>query len=270
MSVNSIVVSTNSFQSDNQYDIIASNTQYIRKLFKHKITEDKISEDALKSYYVDYYLSYICYSGFSKFIENFSNQPKVLYYISAGLETMKSKKHLAFFQKVFFQDNHYLEKNTLDKEFKQIQKTEDLLYVHHRWLMNHPDLMIMDCNDIEKNFKSDIESLSEKTRHIDIIKQLCTIVNEDFLTVTAGDINNIYNKSWYFKTVQGRYYMIERKNIVTMYNSYTKKEVIKGQLIENSSQKPTLLNLISKIFKYPQNIVQRFQRNDYYSLELSS
>jgi len=110
VSVNEIIISIDSFHSRNKHDIIASNNHYVTRLFQNNLTEDKISEDALKSYYVDYYLSHIQHGGFSEFIKAFSNKPKILYYIANGLETLGAGKHLALFNKVFFEQfQHYQE-----------------------------------------------------------------------------------------------------------------------------------------------------------------
>lgn len=247
MSINKILISVKSFNSEKQQDIISSNSNYITKLFQNNIKEDKIFEDALKSYYVDYYLSRIQHGGYSNFIKDFSHKPKILYYIYAGLKALKTKHHSALFEKIFFQDNHYLEKNTLDNEFRNIQKNEDLLYFNHRWLMHHPALIILECKDIEVKIKEHIEQHKDEKRHVKIIKELCHGINEEFIGITAGDINNIYNKSWYFKTTQNNYYMLEKNNIVTMYNGFTKEEVRKGRLISKKSKPLTISSFISSL-----------------------
>jgi len=90
-------------------------------------------------------------------------------------------------------------------------------------------------------------TVTEEPRHIKIIKQLCSLVNEEFVAITAGDRYNIYNKSWYFKTDKNYYYMIEKENIVTLYNSFTKKEVTKAQLVSNKTKGFTFSNFIAQM-----------------------
>jgi hypothetical protein len=247
MSMNEIIISIDSFHSRNKHDIIASNNHYVTRLFQNNLTEDKISEDALKSYYIDYYLSHIQHGGFSAFIKAFSNKPKILYYIASGLETLGAGKHLALFNKVFFEENNFLAKNILDKEFNTIQESENLLHLNHNWLMNHPQLIIMHHDYIEKKIQEHIQKHKEEKRHVKIIKQLCEIIDEEFIAVTAGDINNIYHRAWHFKTTKGRYYMIEKNNIVTLYNSFTKKEITKGRVVSNQTKGFTLSGFISQM-----------------------
>jgi len=246
MSINNIVISIESFHSENEYDIVSSNNQYITKLFQNNIEEDKISEDALKSYYVDYYLSHVLHNNFSEFIEDFYNKPKILYYIHAGLEALKAEEHLTLFQKVFYSED-YEEEHDYHADFQEIQKRENLLHINHQWLLNHPHLIIMNRDYIDKKIQDHIREYKDDKRHIKIIKQLCSIINEEFIAVTAGDINNIYNKAWHFKTTKSYYYIIEKDNIVTMYNSFTKEEVTRGRLVANKTERSAVSRFISQM-----------------------
>lgn len=245
MSQNDIVISIDSFHSENKYDIVSSNNEFITKLFQNNIEEDKISENALKSYYVDYYLSHINYGGFTKFIENFSHKLKILYYIHAGLEALQTTKHLALFQKALLEEHDSSE--DFDTEFKEIEESENLLDLNHKWLMTHPQLIIMNSEYIDQKIEEHIKEYKDDKRHIKIIKQLCKIIHEEFIAVTAGDINNIYHRAWHFKTAQNYYYMIEKDNIVTLYNGHTKEEVTKGRLIANKTEKSSISSFISQI-----------------------
>ncbi|CAA6812001.1 MAG: Unknown protein [uncultured Sulfurovum sp.] len=245
MLINDIVISTDSFHSENKYDIVSSNNQYITKLFQKNIEEDRISEDALKSYYVDYYLSHISHSGFQKSMEVFLSKSKTIYYIQAGLKALKTENHLNLFQKACLnQENDYAH---YDQEFQEIQESENLLHINHRWLMNHPQLIIIHHEYMDKKVEEHIEAYKHDKRHLQIIKQLCHIINEEFISVTAGDINNIYHNAWYFKTTKNAYYIIEKDNIVTLYNSYNKQEITKGRLISNKTGHSSISNFISKM-----------------------
>lgn len=247
MSINEIIISIDSFHSKNKHAIISSNNQYLTKLFQKNIHKYQVSQDALASYYIDYYLSHILHGGFSKFTQEFSNKAKTLYYIEKALETVKSKKHLALFQKVFSQQysSHALKK--FDVNFKKIQKTENLLQINHKWLLKNPSLIVMQDEYIEKKLQEHLLKHRNETRHIQIIKQLCQIINEEFITITAGDIHNLYHKAWHFSTTKGNYYLIEKENIVTMYNGFTKNEVLKGRLIANKTEASSISSFISKM-----------------------
>ena len=248
MSFHHIIVSQESLQSLNKHDIVNSNIQYITKLFQHNVHEDKIYEDALKSYYVDYYYSHIICGSFENFIKEVQSKHTIQYYIKSGLEALKSKKHLELFTKAFQEEEtsskHYNELNNL---FHEIQKNEDLLTLNAQWLMNHPHLLSVKQDAIDLKIEEHLKTYNEDARHIKIIKQLCNIIEEEFIAVTAGDARNIYNRSWHFKTAQGYYYMIEENNIVTLYNSFTKEEITQGRLVANKTEKFTVSNFISQM-----------------------
>ena len=241
MSINQIIVTTDSFHSKNKYDIVSSNVHYVTKLFQNNLHEDQISEDALKSYYVDYYLSHITHGGFQNFITNFQTQHKILHYIHAGLEALDATKHLNLFNQAFSTEKNKVRKyKKLDMKFKSIQKKEDLLSVNHNWLMKHPHLLIMNREYIDKKIEQHIDQHEEDERHVKVIKALCDIAGEEFICITAGDKNNIYTRSWRFKTTKGYYYTIEKHDRVTMYDAYTKEEVVRGRLIGENA--PSLLS----------------------------
>jgi len=250
MSVKHIVVTTKSFHSHSKHDIISSNIEYVTKLFQNNLREDKISEEALKSYYVDYYLSHILHGGFSDFIKDFKNRHTILYFIRIGLETFGTTKHLTLFNKVFplkKENVTKIENDVLDASFKKIQKYENLTNINHDWLMSHPQLLIMHRDYIDKSIQKHIEEYREDKRHVKIIKQLCEIIDEDFIGITAGDSRNIYNRSWHFKTAQGFYYIIEKNNIVTLYNSFTKEEITQGKLVANKTEKSVVSDFIAQM-----------------------
>jgi len=250
MSIEHIVITTDSFHSQNKYDIISSNIHYITKLFQHNLREDKISQEALKSYYVDYYLSHILHGGFSDFIENFKHRDKIIYYIRSGLEALEAKNHLILFNRIFlpsYNDEAKPDNDFLNMSFKKIQESENLIEINRQWLIKHPQLLIIKEEELNSSIQEHIINQTEEKRHIKIIKQLCEIIEEDFIAVTAGDSRNIYNRSWHFKTAQGFYYMIEKNNIVTLYNSFTKEEITQGRLIANKTEKSIVSDFISQM-----------------------
>lgn len=250
MTTNHIIVTTDSFHSQNKHDLVASNSHYITKLFQNNLEEDKISESALQSYYVDYYHSHIIHGGFYDFIEAFKESHKILYYIRSGLKALKSTKHLKLFNAVFPEKEE--KRKTYDTQrvdllFKKIQQQENLLEMNYQWLLTHPQLVIIHRDAIDTQIQQHITNAKNEKRHIKIIKQLCKIIDEEFIGITAGDTNNIYNRAWHFKTAKNYYYIIEKNHIVTLYNSFTKQEVTKGRLVANKTEQSLVSNFIAQM-----------------------
>ncbi|HHD75694.1 MAG TPA: hypothetical protein ENK82_00785 [Campylobacterales bacterium] len=250
MSIDSIIVTTGSFHSHDKQELIDSNTLYVTKLFQHNITEDKFSEDALVSYYIDYYQSHITHGGFYNFVNSFQNHEKILYYIRHSLQTIKSSEHLELLNTIFPTIPSSISQEAskeFDDKFHKIQEEENLTELNFDWLINHPKLNIVPEEDMVSYIKLDLIHAKKEPRHVKIIKQLCKIINEEFVAITAGDRNNIYMHSWHFKTIKNYYYIIEKDHIVTLYNSFTKEEVTKGRLVLNKTEQNFVSTFISQM-----------------------
>jgi hypothetical protein len=232
-----IIVSKASIKSLDPHEIINSNIQYITKLFQHNVPDTAICEEALKSYYVDYYLSHIKYGGFSNFREHIETRPKTLYYIKEGLESIGAKNHLELLIHAIQIDYETLQSFALFKTlFSEFQEKENLTLLNSRWLKIHPLLLVLNEHQLESGIGKHIGYITKEERHVKIIKELCQIAKEEFIRITIGDQNNLYNDgSWYFKTDKGYYYMIENNQLVSMYDSETKELVVRGKVASTNS-----------------------------------
>src|SRR5579872_3800744 len=94
ISRDAVVVSDASFRSDDPSEIVESNCSFLNALFEEYLTADEVSADALRSYYVDYYLAEVNNGGFSQFVYNSRWSPQVLAFVREGLRAMKAKRHL--------------------------------------------------------------------------------------------------------------------------------------------------------------------------------
>ncbi|KAF1016500.1 MAG: hypothetical protein GAK29_04527 [Acinetobacter bereziniae] len=70
MLIDNILISKQSLESDDHYDVIMSNIDTLNELFEHYIEYDEMSAEALYSYFVDYYLAQVNNGGFSQFVYN--------------------------------------------------------------------------------------------------------------------------------------------------------------------------------------------------------
>jgi hypothetical protein len=232
-----IIISKASLKSLDPHDIINSNIQYITKLFQHNVPDTEICEEALKSYYVDYYLSHIKYGGFSNFREHIETRPKTLYYIKEGLKGIGAKNHLELLIHAIQIDYETLQSFALFKTlFSEFQEKENLEELNSQWLRMHPLLLVLNEQQIDNALKKHIASIGKEESHIKIIKELCSIANQEFIRITVGEKNGLYNDGlWHFKTDQGDYYMIENDKLVSMYNAETKELVVRGKVASKNS-----------------------------------
>jgi hypothetical protein len=159
----SVIVSKKSFESDDNYDIIDSNISFLNALFAENLEAEEVSQDAQRSYYVDYYLAQVNNGGFSQFVYNSGWDPKTFAYVKEGLKAMGASKHLAHFEKSesllytlglkgikrFFKSDYFDNKkerdilNSLNDEFYALSDREDLIELNSRWLRGLPHLVVM-------------------------------------------------------------------------------------------------------------------------------
>ncbi len=97
ISRDAVVVSDKSFHSDDPAEIVESNISFVNALFEEYLTAEEVSPNALRSYYVDYYLAQVNNGGFSQFVYNSRWSPQVEQLVREGLQAMKAKQHLKVF-----------------------------------------------------------------------------------------------------------------------------------------------------------------------------
>ncbi|MGB1252091.1 MAG: DMP19 family protein [Candidatus Promineifilaceae bacterium] len=254
-----IIVSRDSFDSEDSLQIVESNISFINALLTHHLQIDEISVYALQSYYVDYYLAQIENGGFSQFVYNSRWSRATVDLITDGLKSMGASQHLALFNKAesrlnqlepedlerFFESDYFGENeerdflNQYSDEFYTLDEEEDLAALNAQWLRQHPHLVVMTIDemyaDLERQVASipDIESrvaeaLAQEPRYTKIIRKFCHEYELDFDCVTAG-VPTEYNGedvvAWYFVSAEGPYYMIETDGNAFMFDANSDKLV---------------------------------------------
>ena len=248
-----IVISEESYNSEKEYEIIYSNIVYLNTLFSEYISLEEVSDDALKSYYVDYYLSQLNNGGFSQFIFNSGWKNDTIRYIRDGLKEMGATKNLDHFNRSVDilnglgseRINEFLESeyfgtnevrdilNTFDDVFFSLQENEDLVHLNAQWLKQYGKLEILTEEEISNKIRSialsipDRDSriqkaLENEPRYYKLIRALCKKAGQKFKVVTAGNPTNQYKDqqvfAWHFLTESGHYYMIEYDGQAIMFS----------------------------------------------------
>lgn len=252
ISLQSVIVSQQSYQNDDPYDIVGSNIAFVNALREAYLNLDEIAPDALYSYYVDFYLAQQNNGGFSQFVYNSEWNDRVVGCIRQGLKAMGADRHLALFEEsaalldtldterleAFYQSDYFGDNeerdilSTLDDRFSILADQEDLVAINATWLRNLPHLVIMTTEQMESEVKQRSEAIPDRDqrialaranepRYIKIIRALCTQVGQEFSHVTAGNPNHMYagqqTLAWHFITDHGHHYMIETKDKAFMF-----------------------------------------------------
>jgi len=93
-----IIISETAANSKNPQDVIDSNISVINLMREEKIDDDLIHEDALMSYYLDYYTAQCSEGNFAQFVYNSGWDKELNDLIEEGLALIGAQKHLELFQ----------------------------------------------------------------------------------------------------------------------------------------------------------------------------
>lgn len=159
MEFGSILISETAANSENPHDIINSNISIVNLMREEKIDDDFIHEDALMSYYLDYYTSQYTQGNFAQFVYNSGWNKELNELIEEGLQLLGAEKHLELFReqskKVRLMSSVKLAKflkgklegvnpirDTLNNNsFFELE--ENIIALNAAFLKNHPDTQIL-------------------------------------------------------------------------------------------------------------------------------
>lgn len=221
---------------------------------------EEIAPDALRSYYVDYYLAQVNNGGFSQFVYNSGWSPNLIGLLLQGLLAIKAEGHLRLFNESaaildrigpdrlqVFQKSEYFgdnaERDILDghnDRFFKLSKTEDLIALNAAWLRGLPGLQVKTIDDM----RSEVErraavlrdreerkraALENEPRYMKLMRALSLKAGHEFSHATAGDPTHEHNGkrvlAWHFITGKGHHYMVDAGGSAAMFDGATRKLV---------------------------------------------
>ncbi|TDD99586.1 DMP19 family protein [Flavobacterium cellulosilyticum] len=159
-----IIVSETAMNSENNQDIINSNISVINLMREEKIDDEFIHEDALMSYYLDYYYSQYVAGNFAQFVHVSGWNSELNELIEEGLALIGAEKHLKLFQqqskKVKLMSSVKLNK-FLKGKLEGVNPIRDLLnndtfyeldenlvVLNANFLKSHPDFEVLSVDDM--------------------------------------------------------------------------------------------------------------------------
>ncbi len=164
MEFGKIIISETAVNSENPQDIINSNISVINLMREEKIDDDLIHEDALMSYYLDYYTSKYIQGNFAQFVYDSRWNKELNELIEEGLALLGAEKHLELFKananKIRLMSNVKLDKFLKGKldglnpirdilindTFFEID--ENLVALNATFLKSHPDTEVLSVDDM--------------------------------------------------------------------------------------------------------------------------
>lgn len=159
-------------------EVVDSNVDVVNAMYQELLGTDDIALNALRSYYVDFYLAQSLSGGFAQYVFTAPEREELDAYIQDGLEAMGATAHLDLFNRtVAAFDNlddaeadAYLDGDTdtdadddpdadepaaavleleeLDAEFETLLETEDITTLNAAWLRRQDGLLVMNTDEL--------------------------------------------------------------------------------------------------------------------------
>jgi hypothetical protein len=268
ISAQAVIISDQSYQSDDPYEIIASNISFVNALFEAYLYPEEISADALRSYYVDYYLAQLNNGGFSQFVYNSGWNEQLITLVREGLLVMNTDRNLAFFQQgaallatlgqeqleAFFESDYFGENaerdalSALDEQFSVPTEQEDLIALNAAWLRHLPHLVVLPIAAMEAEVQKRSNAIPDRDKRIarawlnkpdymKLIRALCTQVGYELSRVTAGDPAHIHagqpTLAWHFITDHGHHYVVEADGKALLFHGETCELIVEISIPDN-------------------------------------
>jgi len=259
-SQDSIIVLKTSVDHDDAGKIVGSNVEFVIALFREYLTADEISVDALRSYYVDYYLAQVNNGGFSQFVYNSDWDPFIVTMVRDGMRAMGAKQHCELFEQGaglveelgqdrlaaylasgYFGENRDREAlDALTDRFFALESAEDLLALNAAWLRSHPSLCPMETEEqmlqearrrgeaLPDREQRIAQELANEPRYVKLIRALCERAGQKLERVTAGDPTRVHEGSptlaWHFITDKGHHHMVDCGGKAIMFRGHSTTE----------------------------------------------
>jgi hypothetical protein len=213
-----IVVSEGSLRGPDSL-IVASNVAHLNALFAELVSPDEVSADALRSYYVDYWLAQMRDHGFARFVYASRWEPRLVRLVREGLRAIAGRRHLEVFEagarlvaqlapgalEAFVAGDHHSAHPTrralgsLDAVFRHTERSAPLLRANAAWLRAHPKLVALAPAAMEAEVRRRAEELPDRDarlaaararepRYAKVARALCERAGLELDRVTAADV----------------------------------------------------------------------------------
>ncbi|WP_245827828.1 DMP19 family protein [Sinomonas mesophila] len=240
--------------------VVDANVDVVNAMYEELLDEREISGDALRSYYVDFYLTQSLDGGFAQYVVSAGDHHGIDGYVREGLQAMRAEAHLALFEELVAAFEALSEEDAeayldgddevdavaaleaLDERFEPLLSEEDLVALNGAWLRGVEGVLALDEDGIEDEIARRvglIEDLEERRAAAEedslvdvpdfelVIRELCDVAGHELQAITMGDPNYLHHGvktlAWRFTTEQGEYLMVEEDDEAYMIDPATQE-----------------------------------------------
>ncbi|GAA1275369.1 DMP19 family protein [Arthrobacter pascens] len=214
-------------------EVVDANVTVVNAMFRELLNSGEIAPNALRSYFVDFYLTQALGGGFAQYVFTAADRGELDTYIREGLEAMGAAAHLALFDRTaeafdalseeeaeIYLDGEWDAETDgelpesvqamedLDAEFEALLETEDITALNAAWLRGQEGLLILAGEELaahlaarvarvpdleERRAEAEQAALETAPEFELIIRELCDIAGYTLQKITMGDPNFEHN-----------------------------------------------------------------------------
>ena len=218
--------------SGSDAETVDSNVAVVNTMYQELLGSGEIASNALRSYFVDFYLTQSLGGGFAQYVFTAPDREELDAYIREGLEGMGAARHVDLFNRTAEafdalseeETNIYLDGESdaedgelpervqamedLDAEFESLLETEDIVALNAAWLRGQEGLLVLNDDELtahiakrvaalpdleERRAEAEEEALENAPEFEVIIRELCDIAGYELQKITMGDPNYDHN-----------------------------------------------------------------------------
>lgn len=214
-------------------EVVDANVTVVNTMYQELLNSEEIAPNALRSYFVDFYLAQSLGGGFAQYVFTAPDREELDTYIREGFEGMGAAAHLELFDRTVeafdslsdAEEEIYLDGESdgdadaelpeavqamedLDAEFESLLETEDLIALNAAWLRAQEGLLILNEDELtahiakrvaqipdleERRAEAEEEALENAPEFEVIIRELCDMAGYALQKITMGDPNYEHN-----------------------------------------------------------------------------
>ena len=225
-----VILTSSSIEASDE-EAVQANVTVVDAMHTALLHTEEMSPVAVRSYYVDFYLTQALEGGFAQYAFLAVDRAATDTLIREGMAGMGATAHLELFNRSVECYDALSEEDTelyldgsvddsgdvpdavlrmeeLDGEFEELLEQENITALNAAWLRRQADLVVLDDEEVgpyiqglvahipdlpERRAQADAEALEDAPDFEVIIRELCGIAGYELMKITMGDPNYIHD-----------------------------------------------------------------------------
>lgn len=225
-----VVLTSSSIETTDE-EAVEANVSVVDAMHTALLRTEEMSPVAVRSYYVDFYLTQALEGGFAQYVFMSIDRSETDTLIREGMTGMGATAHLDLFNRTVEafaalseeETEQYLDgglddtdeapdgvlrMEELDGEFEELLESENITALNAAWLRGQADLVVLDDEEVgpyiqrlaalipdlpERQAQADAEALEDAPDFEILIRELCSIAGYELVKITMGDPNYMHD-----------------------------------------------------------------------------